>query len=116
MKVVFPILLLLFSSDTSRAERSAAEDQKKPDPIAGNWRWGAFSFTVEIRADGTFECSEQSLGSGVWKFIASPSIERKYQLSWRKGAIVDSLTLSRDGKKLSGKNNKGDKFSAQRVE
>ena len=110
------LLFSLFAPCVSHAETPTTRDQKNPDPIVGNWRWGIFSFTVEIAADGTFLCSEKSLGAGVWKFIPASSIERKYQLSWRNGAVVDSLTLSRDGKKLAGKNNKGEKFSAQRVE
>ncbi len=117
MKTILRIFVLcLFTTCATRAETPTADSENKPDPIVGNWRWASLNFTVEIRANGTFESSEQSVGSGVWKFIPGSNTERKYELSWRKGAIVDHLTLSRDGKKLSGKNSKGDKLSSQRVE
>ena len=117
MKTILRILALsLIASLGKAADAPAATDGKKPDPIIGNWRWGTFKFTVDIRADGSFQCSEAGMGSGVWKALPDKTIERKYQLTWRNGAIVDTLTLSRDGKKLSGKNSEGQKFSSQRVE
>ena len=113
------IALLLVSLVVQAGNAPAADEGQKtapPDPIVGNWRWGTFKFTVDIRADGTFQSTDQNLGSGVWKALPSNSSEGKYQLTWLKGAIVDTLTLSRDGKKLSGKNSNREKFTSQRVE
>ena len=117
MKTVLRIFAFLFVASCNNAvDAQTIADQKKPDPIVGNWRWGTFKFTVDIRADGSFLCSDSGLGAGVWKIIPGENVERKYQLTWRNGAIVDLLTLSRDGKKLFGKNSNGEKFSSQRVE
>jgi hypothetical protein len=42
--------------------------------------------------------------------------ERKYQIAWRGGNGIDTITLSQDGKKLAGKARDGFKFAAERVE
>ena len=118
MKNAFHAFAILLVAAVVQAADAPADGKKPepPDPIVGNWRWGTFKFTVDIRADGTFQSTDQNLGSGVWKVLPAASNERKYQLTWLKGAIVDTLTLSGDGKKLSGKNSNREKFSSQRVE
>ena len=58
----------------------------------------------------------REVGAGVWKAIPTTTVERKYQLNWRGGDGVDTITLSADGKKLNGKALDGFKFTAARVE
>jgi hypothetical protein len=86
--------------------------QPAQDPFVGKWRC-SHKVMVEIRADGTAEHTGKV--AGVWKVVPTQTAERKYQITWKDGAIVDSVTLERGGKKYSAKNSDGFKYTADRI-
>src|SRR5215213_3686843 len=83
----------------------------KPDPIVGEWRYFN-NHIVTITADGRLASPK---AAGTWEFTNNKELERKYKLTWQGGLFVDTLVLSRDGNRLAGKNQKGERVSAARV-
>lgn len=79
------------------------------DPVLGRWQWNRGQ-VVEIRADGT------AGDGGLWKAIPDPGGETQYEIRWENGKVVDLFSLSRDGKKLFGKNSRGERIEVRRVE
>ncbi|EDY20221.1 hypothetical protein CfE428DRAFT_2145 [Chthoniobacter flavus Ellin428] len=100
--------LFAFGSDPVKAG-----SEKEKDPIVGHWRWRNHTDINEIRPDGTIQSPR---ATGVWKGVPADTAERKYEISWKGGATVDKLTLSEDGKKLTVKNNRGEKFTAEKID
>jgi hypothetical protein len=92
----------------------AAEPAEKVEAIVGRWRW-MDKQVVECRADQTFSAKPTNR-RGTWKRLEATSVEKKYELKWDDGLFADTLILSRDGKKLSGKNQEGKRIEATRVE
>jgi hypothetical protein len=109
-------LALLASTLCAVGADSPKADAKKPDPIIGKWRWSYKNLVIDLLADGTAQ-GPGEVGKGVWKPVPTTNVERRYLLTWREGNGVDALTLSQDGKKLTGKSQtSGLKFTADRVE
>jgi hypothetical protein len=48
--------------------------------------------------------------------MPTATAERKYQITWKNGLVVDMVTLDRTGKKYAARNNEGFKYTADRVE
>ena len=92
----------------------AAEPAEKVEAIVGRWRWMDRQ-VVECRADQTFSAKPTNRG-GTWKRLEATSVEKKYDLKWDDGQFTDTLIMSRDGKKLSGKNQEGKRIEATRLE
>ncbi len=91
-----------------------AATQRKPDPFIGKWRCSHGNLIVEIRPDGS---AEHTGGvKGEWKVVPTQTAEKKYQISWKDGAVFDSVTLDKNGKKYTAKNNDGFKYTAERIE
>ena len=111
MKSLIALLSLVSFSLLLRAQ--SLDPASKPDPIVGRWRC-SHKLVVEIRADGTAEHTGNV--AGVWKPIPTQTAERKYQITWKGGAVIDAVTLEKNLKKYSAKNNSGFKYTAQRVE
>src|SRR5687768_16575071 len=112
--ILFALPFLTFCSvgaDTPKAEEHTPGT--KPDAIIGRWRWSVNNYLIDILSDGTTK-GPREVGTGVWKAI--PTVDRMYQLTWRGGDGVDTITLSADGKKLNGKALDGFEFTATRVE
>lgn len=107
------IAFLSFVSLSLLLYAQSANLPPKPDPIVGRWRC-SHKLIVEIRADGTAEHTGNV--AGVWKSVPTLTAERKYQISWKGGAVVDAVTLEKSLKKYSAKNNSGFKYTAERVE
>ena len=112
---IITFLASLVTFDSIAADAPTTSDQTKKDPIIGRWRWSVNNFMIDIRADGSTQGPEPHVGAGVWKTLPTREAERKYQISWRGGAIVDVITLEQGGKKLRGKNHTGH-FTAARVD
>jgi hypothetical protein len=74
------------------------------------WNWGAGGSVTEIRADGT---GKDARGNTL-KWTVQNQPDRMYVISWSHG-YTDTVTLSSDGKSLSGANQTGYKFSATRA-
>ena len=111
MRTVLAALLMLC------VQSFAAAPAAKPavDPIVGNWVWGKNDF-VTFRADHTADGNRRR-GAGKWKYLENKEVERKYRVVWRiKGGkiFIDELTLSRDGSRIDGKNQEGDKIVGHR--
>jgi tetratricopeptide (TPR) repeat protein len=69
--------------------------------ISGEWSWFDRSIVL-IRDDGSFSTSNRLTGN--WRLADSSG--RRYTLIWSHG-YTDTLTLSPDGLRLEGTNNKG---------
>jgi hypothetical protein len=87
----------------------AQESQPKCNDIVGTWKWFVGP-QLTIKADHSFSNGENS---GNWEL--TNAAERKYTLRWDVGAFVDVVTLSSDGKTLTGTNNDKNKVSGERV-
>jgi len=77
--------------------------------IVGTWKWFVGPELI-IKADHTFSNGENS---GAWEI--SNAKERKYTLRWEVGGFVDEVTLSKDGRKLTGTNNQKNNVAGERV-
>ena len=84
----------------------------QPDPIIGEWRWSS-NVVVKITADAKISCPTMG---GTWEFTNNKEIERKYVLKWDKDLLIDSVALSRDGKRLAGKNSSGVRVTAEKID
>jgi hypothetical protein len=100
-------------STVAAAETNKQASKTGTDPIVGTWRWFNSSL-VTCRDDGSCESSNNS--RGTWKKISSQSKDNNYEFKWDGGAYVDNVTLSTDGKKLTGKNQMGMEITGDRVE
>jgi hypothetical protein len=85
------------------------ERQAKCNDIVGTWKWFVGP-QLTIKADHTFSNGENS---GNWE--VANAAERKYTLRWDVGGFVDAVTLSSDGRKLTGTNNDKNNVSGERV-
>jgi hypothetical protein len=93
----------------------AQDPVSKPDPIVGHWIWDG-NRDVTLNADGTGKQHDATI---QWKLLDTAAVERKYELNWsiKNGHIyIEKLQLSNDGTKLEGRNQKGARVSAKRVE
>jgi hypothetical protein len=109
----FSIGVGLCSSICSLAVEPEVASPKKTDPVLGKWRYFN-DHIVTVTPDGRLT-SSKAVARGTWEFAKNKEVERKYRFIWQEGLYVDSLLLSRDGKKLAGKNQKGDRVSAERI-
>lgn len=69
----------------------------RPDPVLGRWRWMNSYTIIEVRSDGTLSSADHS---GTWKSRG----QRRYEFNWDRGAAIDTVSLSGNEKKLTGKN------------
>lgn len=97
------------ASEGSPGPGSAAPPVSDPQggdhELVGCWRW-ANNAVIEIRADGSISSGPFA---GEWRRRAP----RQYTLTWPEP--VDTLTLSSDGRRLSGGNQYGVAVTATRV-
>src|SRR6266540_3439701 len=77
-----------------------AQTPKGDDPVVGRWRWRDKQ-VVECYADNSFSVLPTNR-KGLWRILPAKTVERKYEFIWDKGRFVDTLTMSRDQKKLTG--------------
>ena len=106
------LLLLLVTTVSASFAQSAKPDATPPDPILGNWVWPK-GYPVTITADG--KAVSPRGPRATWKFLNNREVERKYEFIWDQGKFIDTVKLSRDGQKLEGKNQNGDRVWAARV-
>lgn len=88
--------------------------------IVGEWRWDVralvkFACEASILEDGTISLVGGPAGvisnRGTW--ILADAAERRFVITWRNGSY-DTLVLSRDGKRLDGRNSLGLRVNAMR--
>lgn len=91
-----------------RGPQSVAPGSSK-DPLVGHWIWHGGNF-VTVSADGT--AVSRKGARATWRFLDNKELERKYEVIWDDGVFIDTMRMSRDGKKLTGKNQKGERVSA----
>jgi hypothetical protein len=77
--------------------------------IVGTWSWFTGE-TVEIRPDRTFSSEKNK---GIWEHTDQSG--RLYSMRWDEGGWIDSITLSSDGKSLTGQNQYGTSVTATKV-
>jgi hypothetical protein len=114
------ILLVVAFSLTAFPWVGAQEPTSKPDPIVGEWIWND-NMDITVNADGTVNQRGDGAAkwSAKWRLLESRSVERKYEFNWTRpngSNIIDTLTLSSDGKKLEGKNQQKHRVGGRRVE
>jgi hypothetical protein len=85
------------------------QSQPKCNDIVGQWKWFVGP-QITFNADHSFSNGENS---GNWE--VTNAAERKYTLRWDVGGFVDEVTLSGDGRKLTGTNNNKNTVSGERV-
>jgi hypothetical protein len=112
MRLALAFIVLTSSFTPLRAQ--PAPTTAKPDPFIGKWRCSHGNLIVEIRADGSAEHTGKV--PGHWKVIPTQTAERKYEIRWKDGTVVDAVTLDKSGEKYSAKNNDGFKYTAERVD
>jgi hypothetical protein len=113
MNLPIPVLAL-FAIGSCATSIAAGSDDRKNDPFVGRWRWTFNGMIVDIRPGGNIEVSSKRVG--VWKVLPTKTVERKYELTWNDGAVVDTIILDRNGKKFAGRNHNRFKFIGERVE
>jgi hypothetical protein len=87
----------------------AIAQENRCNDIVGTWKWFVGPELI-IKADHTFSNGENS---GTWEVINAS--EFKYRLRWEVGGFVDEVTLSKDGRKLTGTNNQKNNVAGDRV-
>jgi WD40 repeat protein len=85
----------------------------KRDPIVGKWRW--FSGAAHtLDPEGTIDGKK----GNEWRCVNAE--KRAYEIRWRtlyaNTVYIDTVTLSADGRRLSGSNRVGTRVSAKRLE
>ena len=111
MKSILAVLSFVTLSVLLNAQ--TAKPDAKPDPFVGRWKT-SHQLMVEIRADGTAEHTGNV--AGVWKLVPTKTAERKYQIRWKDGLVVDAVTLEKSLKKYTARNDSGFRYTADRVE
>jgi hypothetical protein len=89
------------------------DDSVVPRDLKGRWRWmnGA-----DVNCSGSStsgSCTASNGFSGSWRYLASSD---QYEITWTKGSAryVDTVSISLDGKSLSGRNQHGASISASK--
>jgi hypothetical protein len=85
------------------------DSQPKCSDIVGTWKWFVGP-QLTFKADHSFSNGENS---GTWE--VKDAAARNYTLKWDVGGFVDEVTLSADGRKLTGTNNNKNSVSGERV-
>jgi len=110
MKFISTVLSFAVLSFLLHAQ--STKPDAKPDPFVGRWKT-SHQLMVEIRANGTAEHTGNV--AGVWKLVPTQTAERKYQIRWKDGLVIDSVTLEKSLKKYSARNDSGFNYTAERV-
>ncbi|MEZ4406641.1 MAG: mannan-binding lectin [Polyangiales bacterium] len=71
-------------------------------PVAGTWSWFNRT-TVTLNADGTGRATNNF--TARWRVLDAAA--RRVEINWNNGQYVDTLTLSEDGRSISGTNQNG---------
>ncbi len=97
--------------DTALKIRQALADLEQGAPAnpVGRWVWDA-NRTITIQNDGHFTVSRGDGGKWNWTNAG----KREFTMIWDSGGYVDKLTISADGKNITGANNKGNKVNVFR--
>jgi hypothetical protein len=92
----------------------AAGAQSQPDPIVGRWDW-VDGQELRILADGTLTVwhQGQQINSATWTL--TDSARRTYAFRHASGGWVDTVTMSSDLMRLSGRNNRDAVVSGTRI-
>lgn len=100
------------SSDPAKPPAQVAPPRSSlsAQSIAGAWHWFTDQI-VTIQSDGTFLA--EGGRNGTWRL--RPGSSREYILSWDGGRFEDYLSLSPDGRKLSGRSKKKEPINAERI-
>jgi hypothetical protein len=88
---------------------SVVAQESRCSEIIGTWKWFVGP-ELTIKADHTFSNGENS---GTWE--VTNAAERKYTFRWDVGGFVDEVSLSKDGRKLTGTNNQKNNVAGERV-
>lgn len=83
-----------------------------PNSVIGTWKFTGSDHTLAFSTDFTMVHKDGENGTvdyGTWKILSADN--KKVQLTWALSENVDTLTLSADGRALSGTNDVGDAIS-----
>ncbi len=79
--------------------------------LPGRWDWVAGQ-TLVISANGTFEVFQGLTKNNEGKWVSLGGAQ--FRLTHRNGGWVDTITLSSDGRVISGTNNRGNPVRGSR--
>lgn len=82
--------------------------------IIGKWRW--FNGLIVEITSGEIVAKDNRgnmVNSGSWRVL--DATKRKFEVKWRGGDWVDTLTLSPDNNSLEGTNQRNERVSANRI-
>ncbi|MES2570331.1 MAG: hypothetical protein V4710_09810 [Verrucomicrobiota bacterium] len=82
------------------------------EPIVGQWKW--FTGAV-VKFEDRGELSSSSGIPGKWERLTARTGQYVYTVTWNDGEFIDTLTLSKDRKLMTGTNKGGGSVSAERV-
>jgi len=96
-----------FSQEQSEATPTPASDISTPSPC-GKWKHYGKGKTIiaTLSSDGT-AISNKYKTKGAWHWLDES--KNQFQIEWENG-IIDTLTISQDGKKVMGSNNHAENF------
>jgi hypothetical protein len=97
-----------------RGTRTGAAPAPQASPqaaLAGRWNWVSGQ-TLVIAGDGSFKVylGSQQINDGQWVSLGGNS----FRLTHRSGGWIDTITLSADGRTISGVNNRGNPLQGSR--
>jgi C-terminal peptidase prc len=96
-----------YNLPASATANQNSSGKSRRDPIVGQWSWFS-GYTMTMDEAGTIN----SDNANRWNCLDTE--KRLYKLSWQSG-FTDTLTLSADGNRLSGNNQKGAEVSGTRL-
>ena len=99
-------------SDFVPDESAKATLPESDDPMLGRWVLNR-TVTFIAEADGT-ATNHKNHWVGKWKFLRDGPGGRVYEMAWKDGRWIDTVTLSKDRSELKGANQDGDRFEAER--
>ena len=108
-------LACLFGLVFSSCVTAPAGGSFDPNSVIGTWKYTGSDHTLAFTQDFAMVHRDGEKGQvdyGTWKTL---SVDNKtVQLTWANSENVDTLTLSADGRTLSGTNDVGDEISCIR--
>ena len=100
---------------TSASQNVSAGGSFSPDSVIGIWKFADSDHTLSFSKDFTMIHRDGENGQvdyGTWKILST--VNKTIQLTWALSENVDTLTLSANGRGISGTDDVGNAISCTR--